>query len=296
MIGADSVQYMDERLNIQWFPGHMTKARRMIEENIRQVDAVCEILDARIPFSSRIPDVETLTAGKPRIIVLNRVDQADPVSTKRWSAWYRARGCAVLETESKNGKGINAFAGAVRDLLKDKLAAWAEKAQTGRAIKIMVLGIPNVGKSSFINRVSGRRAAEASDRPGVTRGKQWVTVDRSLLLLDTPGILWPKFENKLVGENLAFCGSIKDDVVDTMALAANLLVRLRDLSPSGVQERLKFVPEADMTGLEMLEMASRKRGFLISGGEVDIERGAAVVLDEFRASRLGRVTLELPEA
>lgn len=287
---------MDERLNIQWFPGHMTKARRMIEENIKQVDAVCEILDARIPFSSRIPDVETLTAGKPRIIVLNRVDQADPESTKKWSAWYRARGCAVLETESKNGKGINAFGGAVRGLLKDKLAGWAEKGQSGRAVKIMVLGIPNVGKSSFINRVSKRRAAEASDRPGVTRGKQWVTVDKSLLLLDTPGILWPKFENKLVGENLAFCGSIKDDVLDTMALAANLLVRLRDLSPSGVQERLKFVPEARMTGLEMLEMASRKRGFLISGGEVDIERGAAVVLDEFRATRLGRVTLELPEA
>ncbi len=289
------VAYMDERMNIQWFPGHMTKARRMIEENIKQVDAVCEVLDARIPCASRIPDIEKLTAGKPRLIILNRVDQANPESTKRWSAWYKARGCAVLETESKNGKGINAFPGAVRSLLKEKLAAWAEKGQSGRAVKIMVLGIPNVGKSSFINRISKRRAAEASDRPGVTRGKQWVTVDKSLLLLDTPGILWPKFDSQEIGENLAFCGSVKDEVLDTMALAANLLVRLRRLNPAGIQERLKFTPEAGMTGLEMLEMASRKRGFLISGGEVDIERGAAIVLDEFRSGRLGRITLEEPE-
>jgi len=286
---------MDEKLNIQWFPGHMTKARRMIEENIKQVDAVCEVLDARIPRSSRIPDIEKLTAGKPRIIILNRVDQANPEATKRWSAWYRARGCAVIETESKNGKGINAFSGAVRTLLKDKLASWAEKGQSGRAVKVMVLGIPNVGKSSFINRVSKRKAAEASDRPGVTRGKQWVTVDRSLLLLDTPGILWPKFEEQKVGENLAFCGSIKDDVLDTMMLAAKLLLRLRELNPAGILERLKFDPKAEYTGLEMLELASRKRGFLISGGECDIERGAAVVLDEFRGTKLGRVTLEMPE-
>lgn len=286
---------MDEKLNIQWFPGHMTKARRMIEENIKQVDAVCEVLDARIPGSSRIPDIEKLTAGKPRIIILNRVDQANPEATKCWSAWYRARGCAVIETESKNGKGINAFSGAVRALLKDKLASWAERGQSGRAVKVMVLGIPNVGKSSFINRVSKRKAAEASDRPGVTRGKQWVTVDRSLLLLDTPGILWPKFEEQKVGENLAFCGSIKDDVLDTMMLAAKLLLRLRDLNPAGIQERMKFEPKAEYTGLEMLELASRKRGFLISGGECDIERGAAVVLDEFRDTKLGRVTLELPE-
>ena len=286
---------MDEKLNIQWFPGHMTKARRMIEENIKQVDAVCEVLDARIPRSSRIPDIEKLTAGKPRIIILNRVDQANPEATKRWSAWYRARGCAVIETESKNGKGINAFSGAVRTLLKDKLASWAEKGQSGRAVKVMVLGIPNVGKSSFINRVSKRKAAEASDRPGVTRGKQWVTVDISLLLLDTPGILWPKFEEQKVGENLAFCGSIKDDVLDTMMLAAKLLLRLRELNPAGILERLKFEPKAEYTGLEMLELASRKRGFLISGGECDIERGAAVVLDEFRGTKLGRVTLEMPE-
>jgi len=223
------------------------------------------------------------------------VGQENPEATKRWSAWYRARGCAVIETESKNGKGINAFSGAVRTLLKDKLASWAEKGQSGRAVKVMVLGIPNVGKSSFINRVSKRKAAEASDRPGVTRGKQWVTVDRSLLLLDTPGILWPKFEEQKVGENLAFCGSIKDDVLDTMMLAAKLLLRLRELNPAGILERLKFDPKAEYTGLEMLELASRKRGFLISGGECDIERGAAVVLDEFRGTKLGRVTLEMPE-
>ena len=286
---------MDERLKIQWFPGHMAKARRMIAENAGLADAVCEMLDARIPRSSRIPDVESLTEGKPRLVVLNRADQADPSATKRWAAYYRAGGCAVLETDSRSGKGTAAFPGAVRSLLRDRIAAWNEKGQTGRPVKVLVLGIPNVGKSSFINRVSGRKAAETSDRPGVTRGKQWVTVDRGLLLLDTPGILWAKFEDPGVGENLAFCGSIRDGVTDPVALAARLLVRLRGLNPEGIRERLKFSPEESMTGYDMLETAARRRGFLVSGGECDLERAAAVILDEFRASKLGRVTLEQPE-
>ncbi len=282
-------------LKIQWFPGHMTKARRMIEESIRQVDVVCEVLDARIPYSSRIPDLDELTAGRPRLVVLNRNDQADPTSTKRWASIYRAQGYEVLETDSKTGKGVNAFSGAVRVLMRDKLEIWERKGQSGRALKVLVIGIPNVGKSSFINRVSGRRAAETSDRPGVTRGKQWITVNKSLLLLDTPGILWPKFEDTRVGENLAFCGSIRDGVTDPIALAAKLLVRLREKNPAGLLTRLKFDPTPEMTGYEMLETACRNRGFLISGGECDYERAAAVILDEFRAAKLGRVTLELPE-
>ena len=284
----------DIKLNIQWFPGHMTKARRMIADNVSQVDAVCEVLDARIPRSSRIPDIEELTAGKPRLIVLNRADQADPELTKRWSEYYRAKGFAVLETDSKAGKGINAFQKAVMALLMDKLRAWEEKGQSGRAVKIMVVGVPNVGKSSFINRISGRRAAEASDRPGVTRGKQWINAGKTLLLLDTPGILWPKFEDPSIGEKLAYTGAIRDGVTDILAVTAKLLTVLRERNPQGIRERLKFDPAEEMTGYEMLELAGRKRGFLISGGDVDYDRTGAVILDEFRGAKLGRVTLEEP--
>ena len=178
-------------MNIQWYPGHMTKTRRMIAEQLKHVDAVCEILDARIPISSRNPDVDQLTAGKPRMVVLNRVDQADPEATKRWGAYFRAKGYAVLESNAKGGAGTGKFAGAVRELLADKLRSYAEKGQVGRVVRVMILGIPNVGKSTFINKVAGRKTAKTEDRPGVTRSKQWVPIDRNLELLDTPGILWP---------------------------------------------------------------------------------------------------------
>ena len=209
--------------NLSWFPGHMTKTRRMITAEIKNMDAVCEILDARIPLSSRNPDVDELTAGKPRLVVLNRVDQADPGETRRWAAYFRGKGYAVLEANAKGGAGTAQFAAAVRELLRDKLAAWADRGQVGRTVRVMVLGIPNVGKSTFINKVAHRKTARAEDRPGVTRSKQWVPVDSTLELLDTPGILWPRFDDPEVGKRLAFTGAIKDDVVDMEELACCLM-------------------------------------------------------------------------
>jgi ribosome biogenesis GTPase A len=284
---------MREEINIQWFPGHMTKARRMIAENIKLVDAVCEIIDARIPVSSRNPDLDDMTGGKPRLIIFNRTDQADPETTKRWVSLFREKGAAVLETDSKSGKGTTMFPAAVRSLLRDKLSAYEKKGQAGRVLRVMIVGIPNVGKSSFINRVANRKAAIASDKPGVTKGKQWITIDRGLELLDTPGILWPKFDSQTVGENLAFTGAVKDDILDKVALASNLMVRLREICPGRLTERYKIALSEEMTGYELLMAASKKRGFLLPGGEFDLERMAAVLLDEFRGGKLGRVTLEL---
>ncbi|MBR2716339.1 MAG: ribosome biogenesis GTPase YlqF [Oscillospiraceae bacterium] len=282
-------------MNIQWFPGHMTKARRMIADNLKYVDAVCEVIDARIPLSSRNPDMDELTKGKPRLVIMNRIDQADPAMTKKWSDRFKAAGLGVLETDCRSGKGTAAFPAAVRALLRDRLEKNAQRGMAGKTLRVMVLGIPNVGKSTFINRVAKRKAAVTSDRPGVTRGKQWIAIDRGLELLDTPGILWPKFDSQTVGENLAFTGAVKDDIVDRETLAANLMVRLRRYYPERLEERYRFKPEADMTGFDMLGEMAEKRGFLISGGEYDYERCAAVLLDEFRGGKLGRITLEDPE-
>lgn len=283
-----------EKINIQWFPGHMTKAERMIEENMKLVDGVCEIIDARIPIASRNPDIDRLANGKPRLIVLNRADQADPEMTKRWKLWFKEQGLFVLETDSKSGKGVNQFPGAVRAALKTKMEQYAAKGQGSRPLRIMVLGIPNVGKSTFINKVAKRKAAIAGDRPGVTRGKQWIKIDDSLELLDTPGILWPKFEDENVGQVLALTGAVKDDILDRETLAANFLVRLRDQYPTVIEQRYKFTPDPEAPGYALLETAARKRGFLISGGELDTERMAAILLDEYRGGKLGRLTLETP--
>ena len=282
-------------MQIQWYPGHMTKTRRMIQEQVKKMDAVCEILDARIPVSSRNPDVDELAAGKPRLIVLNRADQADPVLTKQWGAYFRAKGYAVLESNAKEGVGTGKFAAAVRELLSDKLQAYAEKGQAGRVIRVMILGIPNVGKSTFINRVAGRKTAKAEDRPGVTRGRQWVAVDQQLELLDTPGILWPKFEDQSVGLNLAYTGAVRDEVMDLEELACHLMEFLAARYPQALESRYKITPESGELGYDLLVKAGRKRGFLISGGEVDTERMAKILLDEFRGGKLGRFTLEAPE-
>ncbi|MCI6054646.1 ribosome biogenesis GTPase YlqF [Dysosmobacter sp.] len=289
-------------MNIQWYPGHMTKTRRMIAEQLKNVDAVCEILDARIPISSRNPDVDELTAGKPRLVVLNRVDQADRSSTDRWAAYFRNRGYAVMESDARSGQGTARFAGAVRELLAEKIRAYEEKGQN-RVLRVMILGIPNVGKSTFINRVAGRKTAKTEDRPGVTRSKQWVPIDRNLELLDTPGILWPKFEDQSVGLNLAYTGAVKDDILDTETLGCHLMAYLgtRYPEPLAAAYKLPALPvredgENDIAwGYRLLEAAGRKRGFLISGGEVDTERMAKILLDEFRGGKLGRFTLELPE-
>lgn len=283
-----------EKLAIQWYPGHMTKAQRMIEENMKLVDAVCEILDARIPISSRNPDIEKLAGEKPRLVILNRADLADPDMTQKWKAYFKSQGLVVLETDAKTGKGVNGFQNAVRRVLKDKLAQYEAKGQKGRPLRVMILGIPNVGKSTFINKVARRKAAAAGDKPGVTRGKQWINIGPGLDLLDTPGILWPKFDSQEVGEALAITRAIKADVFDREALAANFLVRLRELKPQAITERYKFIPDPDKNGYELLEDAAKSRGFLISGGEYDIGRMANVIMSEYHDGKLGRITLEAP--
>ena len=282
--------------NLSWFPGHMTKTKRMISAEIKNMDAVCEIVDARIPMSSRNPDVDELTAGKPRLIVLNRADQADPAETRRWTQYFRAQGCAVLEANAKNGVGTEKFSAAVRELLRDKLAAAAAKGQVGKVVRVMVLGVPNVGKSTFINKVAHRKTARAEDRPGVTRSKQWVPVDPTLELLDTPGILWPKFEDPEVGLHLAYTGAVKDDILDAEELAVRLMELLWARYPQALEDRYKLeaLPE-NPGGYALLEAAGRKRGFLLARGEIDTERMARVLLEEFRSCKLGRFTLEMPE-
>jgi len=287
---------MDEfAMNIQWYPGHMAKTRRMIADQLKFIDAVCEILDARVPMSSQNPDVDALTSEKPRLIVLNRVDLADPYATKAWADCFRRKGCAVLETNAKLGQGTGRFPAAVRDLLAGKLNAYAEKGQAGRMIRVMILGIPNVGKSTFINQVAKRKTAKAEDRPGVTRAKQWVPVDQSLELLDTPGMLWPKFQDPAVGFRLACTGAVRDETVDVEELASHLMAYLRDHYPQALLDRYKTSANSENSGYELLVKAGNKRGFVIRGGEVDTERMARVLLDEFRSGLLGRFTLELPE-
>ena len=290
---TDEIKF--EKMNIQWFPGHMTKAQRMIEENIKMVDAVCEILDARIPRSSRNPDIDRLAAGKPRLVILNRTDLADPVMTARWRKYFEQQGMAILETDAKSGKGVANFAPAVRRLLRDKISEYEAKGQVGRTLRVMILGIPNVGKSTFINKVAGRKAAIAGDKPGVTRGKQWINIDSGLDLLDTPGILWPKFDSQEVGEMLAITNAIKADVLDKETLGANFILRLSRLYPQALKDRYKIEAQEDMNGFELLELAAKKRGFLVSRGEYDIERMANTLLGEYHDGKLGRLTLEAPD-
>jgi len=279
-------------MNIQWYPGHMTKARRMIAENLKLIDAVCEIIDARIPVSSRNPDLDEITGIKPRLIIFNRVDQADPGQNSKWISKLRETGAAVAPTDCKSGNGIGRVNSAVRELLAEKLAAYALKGQTGKKIRLMVVGIPNVGKSSFINRAAGRRATQTSDKPGVTRGKQWIALDNGLELLDTPGVLWPKFDDPIVAENLAFTGAIRDEIMDIEELGAILMSRLAMYYPQSPAERYKIKMTDSISGYDLLRSAAEKRGFKISGGDYDTLRMATVLLDEFRGGLLGRITLE----
>ena len=289
-------------MNIQWYPGHMTKTRRQIEADLGQVDMVAEIVDARIPVSSRNPDIDAICAGKPRLIVLNRADQADPEGNRAWSRYFRGKGYAVMETDAKTGKGVGQFSAASRELLREQIEKWRSKGQVGRPIRAMVVGVPNVGKSTFINQVAGRRSAKAGDRPGVTRGKQWVTVDQGLSLLDTPGILWPKFEDERVGLHLAYTGAVKDDIMDVETLACRLMDDMALRYPQALQERYKMdIPPrqegVDLVayGYELLQATAAKRGFRISGGDLDTERMAHILLDELRGGKLGHFTLEWPE-
>lgn len=282
-------------MNIQWYPGHMTKTRRQMENDVKLVDLVAEVVDARIPISSRNPDIDAMVEDRPRLIIFNRADQADPAITERWVTWFRQRGWGVLETDAKSGRGVGQFSSAAKQVLKDKLEAWKAKGQIGRPIRAMVVGVPNVGKSTFINKVAKRKSAKASDRPGVTRGKQWVSVDAGLELLDTPGILWPKFEDETTGLHLAFTGAVKDEITDVEGLACALLELLQNRYPKALEVRYKLTDVDGLQGWELLEQCARKRGMLVSGGEVNTERMANVLLDEFRGGKLGRFTLEIPE-
>lgn len=275
--------------NIQWFPGHMTKTRRLIEADLKMVDAVVEVTDARIPESSRNPIMDELVGTKPRIMIMNKCDVADEKATNAWRKYYENRGICVIVCDCRSGKGINKFLPTVKKLLSELIERRKSRGMIGKALRLMVVGIPNVGKSSFINRMANSKKTKVGDRPGVTRGKQWVSIDKDVELLDMPGILWPKFEDKDVAQRLAFTGAIKDEVMDTAALARALgEVLMRDYSEL-VKARYKIVGEGDI-----LDEIARARGMLISGGEPDTERAAATLLDEFRGGKIGRITLEMP--
>ena len=285
---------MEDKMSIQWYPGHMTKTRRQIEADLKQVDAVCEIVDARIPMSSRNPDIDTICGQKPRVIVLNRMDLADPAATKRWAEYFKRKGMSVVCTDCKSRKGIADFAPAVRIACKEKIQRDRARGMN-RAVRLMVVGIPNVGKSTLINQISGRKGAKAENRPGVTRGKQWVTVDSTLQLLDTPGILWPKFEDMTVGLKLAFTGAINDEAIDREQVVAVFLETMAKLYPERLRERYKLIDELPEQPMELLEMVGRKRGCLVKGGAVDLDKAQRIVFTDFRSGKLGVVSLDVPE-
>ena len=285
---------MSEAQTIQWFPGHMTKTRRKIQASLKLVDAVAEIIDARIPVSSRNPELHKIIENKPRIILMNKCDMADPSQTARWVSCYQKEGVLAIPVDCKSGRGLNQFIPKVRELLKDRIIQWEQKGMVNRTIRVMIVGIPNVGKSSFINRMAKQNRAKVEDRPGVTRGNQWFTIGKAFDLLDTPGVLWPKFDDPNVGEKLAFTGAVKDQIVDTEQLASRLLAVLRDeysamLAARYKKEKYDLQP---LQGYELLELIGRKRGMLVSGGEIDTERASIMVLDEFRSAKLGKITLE----
>ena len=285
-----------EAVDIQWFPGHMAKTRRLMKANLPLVDVVVEITDARVPASSRNPEMKNLVGGKPRVVVLNKCDMADEALTAEWIEYYRANGVKAIAMDCRSGKGLNKLVPTVKEVMKKELEKRAAKGMEGKPIRIMVVGIPNVGKSSFINRVAGGKRTKVEDRPGVTRGKQWVTLEKGIDLLDMPGVLWPKFDDKTVGEHLAFTGAIKDDILDTELLAMRLADLLNREWHSLLCERYKLTNEetADIEPYDLLSLIGAKRGMKVSGGDVNTERAAAMLLDEFRGGKIGRITLEMP--
>jgi ribosome biogenesis GTPase A len=288
---------MSEMQNIQWFPGHMTKTKRQIQASLKLVDAMAEILDARIPLSSKNPDLQKLIQNKPKVVLLNKCDMANQTATSRWIDYYASQGITAIAVDCKSGKGLNKFAPAVNNVLSERRERLKAKGMVNPMLRIMIVGIPNVGKSSFINRVAKQNRAKVEDRPGVTRGNQWYSIAKNIEMLDTPGVLWPKFDDKIVGERLAFTGAVKDQILDTELLAVRLLDFLRSLKPADFIARFKL-EDIDLDAIdsyELLNVIGKKRGMLISGGEIDTERAAIMLLDEFRSGKLGRITLEMPE-
>lgn len=288
---------MSEMQNIQWFPGHMTKTKRQIQASLKLVDAVAEIIDARIPVSSRNPDLDSIIQNKPRVVLMNKCDMADPSSTQKWINYFKNNGIVAIPIDCKTGRGINKFVSSVNEVLKEKIEKQKAKGLLNPTVRVMIVGIPNVGKSTFINRISKNRKAKAEDKPGVTRGNQWFTINKGFEVLDTPGVLWPKFEDKIVGERLAFTGAVKDQIMDTELLAMRLLDFLKvEKNPIFVERfKLQDEPIENIESYELLELIGKKRGMLISGGEIDTERAAIMLLDEYRSAKLGKYTFELPE-
>lgn len=283
---------MDENININWFPGHMAKAQRMIKEHLKLVDVVIELLDARIPYSSANPSIKDIIADKPRIIALNKADLADPKLTEQWIAKFRNQNIQVVAIDSMSGKGTKTLVSKVEQLAKDKVNKLVNKGVNARAARAMILGIPNVGKSSLINRLLGTAAVKTADKPGVTRGKQWIKISKNLELLDTPGVLWPKFQDIEVGLKLAFTGAINDEVYDMEKVMNAFLRIMRDEYPERLIERYNLKEELPQDSIEILEMIGAKRGCLRSGGIVDHEKARRIVLNEFRSSKLGLITLD----
>lgn len=283
-------------MNIQWFPGHMAKTRRLITENLKLVDVIIELLDARIPYSSRNPEINSLVNNKPRLVAFNKSDLADDKISQQWVKWYADQGIKCILINSINGKGLNEVKARARELMSEKIERDRAKGKLFTPVRTMIVGIPNVGKSSFINKIVGKASAVTGDRPGVTRGKQWIRINSEIELLDTPGILWPKFEDQEVGMNLAFTGAIKDDIMDIATVAMELLVRLSKTYPNELCTRFKLEPKIleDIESLELLETVARKRGCIISKGQIDYSRISAIILDEFRGGKIGRITLEKP--
>ena len=279
---------------IQWFPGHMAKTRRIISEHLKLVDVVIELLDARVPQSSRNPEIDSILKDKPRIIALNKSDLADPKQNNKWKDYFSKQGISVIYTNSITGLGLGEIKGKLKQLTRKKLESAQARGRMQRPIKTMVVGIPNVGKSAFINKIAGKASTETGDRPGVTRSQQWVRINPEIMLLDTPGILWPKFEDQLTGLNLAFTGAIKDEIMDTTELAVKLLEKLSVTYPDKIRERYKLENLTGKKGVDLLEEAGRRRGCLVSGGEVNFNRISVILLDEFRGGKIGKITLEIP--
>lgn len=285
---------MSETMSVQWFPGHMARTRRIMASNLKLVDIVIELCDARIPQSSRNPEIDKIVGKKPRLILLNKSDYADPAATEQWITYYKKKGIPAIACDCRSGRGVKNLLPAVREVLAERIASWQANGMVGRPIRMMIVGIPNVGKSSLINRLSGTRSTKVEDRPGVTRGKQWVSLEEGMELLDMPGVLWPKFEDKAAGERLAFIGSVNDQILDIEYLAMRLLDTLRPEYTAALAERYRLEAETveKLDSYDLLEAIAKKRGMLMSGGKVNTERAAIMLLDEFRDGSIGRVTLE----
>lgn len=288
---------MSKNQNIQWFPGHMTKTKRRIQASLKLIDVVVEIIDARIPISSSNPDLGQIIENKPKLVLLNKCDKANKFATQKWVNYYSEKGVKALPVDCKSGRGLNKFVPAIREILADKFEAQKAKGIKNPILRLMIVGIPNVGKSSFINRVSKQTRAKVEDRPGVTRGNQWYTISNDLEMLDTPGVLWPKFDDEKVGLHLAFTGAVKDQVLDIELLAIDFLDAMQKAPTQEFLDRFKLKREdiEDIQPYELLELIGRKRGMLISGGEIDTERAANLIMDEYRAGKFGNISLEFPE-